>query len=66
MLAGKSSVEASRRGDVLIPFQDVDLRLNHVLIIPGLGYKLVSVGRLADNGIPSLLKSHTVELRHND
>lgn len=55
LLADKSSITASQRGEVILPFDNANIRLKHVLHIPGLGYNLVSVGRLADNGISSLL-----------
>ena len=54
LFADKSSAFASRRGEVLPPFKRVNIRLKLVLLIPSLGYNLVSVGRLADNEIESL------------
>lgn len=64
LLADKSSIITSKHGEVLLPFDNVNIRLTHVLYIPGLGYNLVSVGRLADKGIESLFRSKDVELRH--
>lgn len=64
LLADKSSVTASKRGQVILPFEHANIRLKEVLLISGLGYNLVSVGRLADNGIESLFRSGDVELRH--
>ena len=63
-MADGSSVMARFHGNVVIPFNDSIIRLKNVFFIPGLGYNLVSVGRLADNGISSLFKSKSVELRH--
>ena len=53
MLADKNSVTATHMGDVILPFENANIRLKHVLYIPNLGYNLVSTGRLADNGIES-------------
>lgn len=62
ILADKSTVVAQYLGDVIMPFDNFDIRLKRALHIPGLGYNLVSVGRLADNGICSFFKSKDVEL----
>lgn len=63
LLADKSSVVASKRGEVIVQFENADIRLTKVLLIPGLGYNLVSVGRLADNGIESLFRKDDVMLK---
>jgi len=44
LLADKSSIIASKRGEVILPFDNANIRLKHVLYIPGIGYNLVSVG----------------------
>lgn len=62
LLADKSTVVASKRGEVLLPFKHANIRLTSVLLIPGLGYNLVSVGRLADNGIDSKFRRKDVVL----
>ena len=62
LLADKISVTSKRSGDVIIPFENSNVRLNGVLLIPDLGYNLVSTGRLADNGIESNLRRHDVQL----
>ena len=64
LLADKSSIIASKQGEVILPFQNANIRLKCVLFIPGLGYNLVSVGRLADNGITSLFESRHVQLKY--
>ena len=66
LLADKSPVTASKCGEVLLPFEYADIRLKSVLFIPGLGYNLVSVGRMADNGIESLFRKKDVMLRHQE
>ena len=53
LLANKSSVETNQCGEVILPFENANVRLRRVLYIPKLGYNLVSTGRLADNGIES-------------
>lgn len=63
LLADKSSVVASKCGEVIIPFEHADIRLGKVLLIPGLEYNLVSVGRLADNGIESIFRKIEVLLK---
>ena len=63
LLADKSSVTASKRGEVMLSFEHINIRLGSVLLVPDLGYNLVSVGRLADNGIESLFRKDDVQLR---
>ena len=48
----------------MLPFKNSYIRLQSVLLIPGLGYYLVLVGRPADNGIQSLFRQRYVVLRH--
>ena len=61
-LADNSSVTATQSGDVLIPFEHVNLRLSDVLLVPGLGYNLVSVGQMCDKGVNSSFDSGHVHL----
>lgn len=63
-MADTTSVSACKRGEVLLPFGNSNIRLEHVLYIPVLGYSLVSVGRLSDNCVESFFRSDDVELRH--
>lgn len=49
-LTDTSRVMADKIGEVAIPLENATIRLKDVLYVPGLGYNLVSVGRLADNG----------------
>lgn len=42
LLADKSYIKASYFGEVIISFKKVDIRLEHVLLLPDLGYNLVS------------------------
>ena len=62
MLADKSSVTASMHGDVILPFRNANIRLKSVLYLPNLGYNLVSVGCLGDNGIDSHFTRVSVKL----
>lgn len=62
MLANKTTVCAICCGDVLIPFENVNLRLKRTLFTPTLGYNLISTGCLADNGIESHFRRHNVLL----
>ena len=62
MLADKTTVTANRSGEVVIPFENANVRLRNVLLIPGLGYNLVSTGKLADNGIQSNFRRLDVQL----
>ena len=62
LLADKTSVTSSRSGDVIIPFENANVRLKGALYIPDLGYNLVSTGRLADNGIESNFRRRDVQL----
>ena len=49
-------------GEVVLPFEHADIRLQNVLYIPNLSYNLVSTGKLADNGIQSLFRRFDVRL----
>ena len=62
MLADKRSVNSNQCGDVIIPFQNANIRLKGALLVPNLGYNLVSTGRLADNGIESHFRRRDVQL----
>lgn len=64
MLANQSVVTTSKRGKVICSFENASIRLQKVLYICSLGYNLVSVERLADNGIHSLFFSKNIELQH--
>lgn len=57
ILADESTVVASEIGEVIIPFEIANLRLKDVLLVPDIGYNLVSCGRLADKGIQSCFSS---------
>ena len=61
-LADKTCVKSNYCGDVLLPFQNANVRLKRALYIPNLGYNLVSTGRLADNGIESHFRRDDVQL----
>lgn len=58
MLANNSSVLATHWDEVLLEFDNANIRLNQALFIPLLGYNLVSAGRLAINGIESRFRRH--------
>ena len=62
MLADKTSVMSTHMGEVVLPFEHANIRLQNVLYIPNLGYSLVSTGKLADNGIQSLFCRFDVRL----
>ncbi|MBW5416393.1 GAG-pre-integrase domain-containing protein, partial [Pseudomonas sp. MAG002Y] len=62
MLADKTSVTSTHMGEVVLPFEHANIRLQNVLYIPNLGYNLVSTGKLADNGIQSLFRRFDVRL----
>ena len=49
MLADKSSVISRVCGEVILPFENANVRLRNVLYIPELGYNLVWTVRLAGN-----------------
>ena len=61
-LADKSTVVANQVGEVLLSFENANLRLTDVLLVPEMGYNLVSCGRLADKGIESRFSSESVSL----
>ena len=62
ILADNTLVQTNLCGDVILPFEHVNIRLKRALYIPNLGYNLVSIGRLADNGIESHFRRHDVRL----
>ena len=43
LLADKSKVIAQQIREVMLPFKNSKIRLRSVLLIPGLGYNLISV-----------------------
>jgi len=62
LLADQTSVQSTQCGDVILPFQNANIRLKNAFFVPGLGYNLVSTGRLADNGIESCFRRYDVIL----
>ncbi len=64
LLADKSSVIAEMEGRVALEFEEAKIVLENVLLIPSLGYILVSVGRLVDKGIESNFSTHKVSLQY--
>lgn len=66
ILADKTTtISATYSGDVIIPFQEVHIRLTSVLYAQELGFSLVSIGQLADHGIETVFSREMV-LRKND
>ena len=62
LLPNKMSVTATQMGEVLLPFENANIRLGKVLYIPNLGNNLVSTGKLTDNGIESHFRRFDVRL----
>jgi GAG-pre-integrase domain len=62
-LADKSEVCATHAGEVVLPLENANIRLTGVYFVPDLGFKLVSVGRLADKGITSTFKQGFVNFQ---
>ena len=62
LLADKTPVTSEWSGEVVIPFENANIRLMDVLYFPDLGYNLVSTGRLADKDIESTFRKHDVQL----
>lgn len=62
MLAEQSSVVADHSGVVVFLFETGNIRLQSVLLIPCLGYNLVSVCRLSDNVIESFFTRYGLQL----
>lgn len=60
MLVDKSCVTAEKCGDLLLPFENANVMLKNAMLIPLIGYNLVSTGTLADNDIESLFTRHEV------
>jgi hypothetical protein len=44
-LADKSEIRATHSGEVVLPFENANIRLTDVYFVPVLGFNLVSVGR---------------------
>lgn len=65
-LANNSEVETETSGEVHIEFDHSIIKLSNVLLIPTLGYNLVSTGKLADNGIESHFRRHNMLLKLED
>lgn len=57
-----TSAQAQQCGEVLLKFENSNICLKQVLLIPSLGYSLVSTGQLADNRIESCFRRHDVVL----
>jgi hypothetical protein len=62
-LADKSEVCATHVGEVVLPFENANIRLTGVYFVPDLGFNLVSVGRLADKGITATFNKSCVTLQ---
>jgi GAG-pre-integrase domain len=62
-LAGKSEDRATHVGEVVLPFENANIRLTCVYLVPDLGFNLVSVGRLADKGITATFNKGFVTLQ---
>lgn len=62
VLADKTTVSSNKCGDVVLPFENANIRLKNTFLVPNLGYNLVSTGRLADNGIESHFRRNDVRL----
>lgn len=62
VLADQRNMVCKRSGNVLLPFEDVNLRLSDVPFVPQLGYNLVSTGILAEKTISSYFCSDNVRL----
>lgn len=62
MLANKTSVESEYYGNVILPFENANVRLQRALYVPNLGYNLVSSGILADNGIETHFRREDVQI----
>ena len=50
-LANGAVASGTHEGDVIIPFDHVNLRLTSCIYAPDMGYNLISVGCMADKGI---------------
>eukprot|EP00171_Calliarthron_tuberculosum_P002470 IDg2470t1 len=57
-----SEVHSTHIGEVMLPLEHADLRVTSVYMVPDLGFNLVSVGRMADNGIASAFSATHVTL----
>jgi GAG-pre-integrase domain len=62
-LADKSEVRATHFGEVVLPFENANIRLTGVYLVPDLGFNLASVGRLADKGITATFNKGFVTLQ---
>lgn len=62
MLAEKTTVTTNFCGDVILPFQHAQNPLKKVLHTSKMVYNLVSIGRLAKNGIESHLRRREIRL----
>ena len=61
-LADGSVTSGTHEGDVIIPFDNVKLRLIGCIYAPDLGYNLISVGCMADKGIKTSFTKEIVTL----
>lgn len=64
MLADYTSLTATKRSDVILPFLIASLRLTDAFFVLDLTYNLVSVGRLADKRIEFFFHESEVCLTH--
>lgn len=65
-MADGAKVEACSQGKVRLEFDDAIIGLSGVLLIPSLGFNLVSIGKLASNGIESTFRRTDLLLRHEE
>jgi hypothetical protein len=69
LLADTSEIRANMSGDVILEFPNeggsltVNVRTTGCLYVKDLEYNLISVGKLADKGINSIIRADTVELK---
>lgn len=68
ILANKSSVESTQCGELILPFDNANGRLERGFCIPSLCYIFVSAGNLADRGTKSHSSCTNVKLilKEND
>lgn len=66
MLTDNASVITLKSGEVVLEFEHANIRLKKGFLMPGLGYNILSVGFLAENGIESIFRKYDVILRHGE
>ena len=57
-MANGAKVEARSQGNVRLEFNDAIINLSGVLLVPFLGFDMVSIGNLANNGIESTFRGN--------